>query len=484
MWKVVRRVLPKSALEKVNFLDTKQELKEVFDLDKLPKSRWSHRFRTRSHLMSVYGGNQDYVFEATGSPILSRYTRHPSYHNLTPSPSGPISRAVSSSTIADIYYTAVNNTTNNTPIQSRSASRRHSMANALGLRMTRSHGDGSRPTHSSLDDAPPVEAPRTQETIRNRQAGWKRQIELAPKQTLSRSSSHTSLIHATPLQRIKSLSDFHLYLSPSRLAHIDLLSDSDNESPPPPPPPRRVLRPAIFENGGLAARRKRPVLQVAGQVDSARSYSDRLQDHHAKALELYREAMKGEHHVPILIPPTPPSDPEPEEVISDPPDEAAPEPQSTPIQRISRFSSDSNPWYGYPAIRVPDSARPGHSRIQPRYDRNRKRDLVKTLLFLFILRIQAWRDAFERWLGLNRLGTWGGLSVEPSEAKNPSEGLMRTALSSGSERGRKMIKTTLVNERIWMGVMFLLIRGTWTGILAAPLEAMGLASVRDMLGLV
>lgn len=40
-------------------------------------------------------------------------------------------------------------------------------------------------------------------------------------------STHTTP-SLSPIQRIKSLSDFHLYLSPSRLAHIDLLSDSDS----------------------------------------------------------------------------------------------------------------------------------------------------------------------------------------------------------------------------------------------------------------
>jgi hypothetical protein len=36
MWTMVKRILPKSALEKVNFLDDEQALRGVFDLDRLP----------------------------------------------------------------------------------------------------------------------------------------------------------------------------------------------------------------------------------------------------------------------------------------------------------------------------------------------------------------------------------------------------------------------------------------------------------------
>lgn len=39
MWKVVKRVLPKSALDKVNFLDSKRDVAEIFDLDRLPMSK-------------------------------------------------------------------------------------------------------------------------------------------------------------------------------------------------------------------------------------------------------------------------------------------------------------------------------------------------------------------------------------------------------------------------------------------------------------
>ena len=39
MWGVVKRVLPKSALDKVAFLNREKELAQIFDLDRLPKGR-------------------------------------------------------------------------------------------------------------------------------------------------------------------------------------------------------------------------------------------------------------------------------------------------------------------------------------------------------------------------------------------------------------------------------------------------------------
>jgi hypothetical protein len=39
MWGVVKRVLPKSALDKVIFLDKEADVEKVFDLDNLPKGK-------------------------------------------------------------------------------------------------------------------------------------------------------------------------------------------------------------------------------------------------------------------------------------------------------------------------------------------------------------------------------------------------------------------------------------------------------------
>lgn len=39
MWGVVKKVLPKSALDKVAFLNKPKELEQVFDLDRLPTGK-------------------------------------------------------------------------------------------------------------------------------------------------------------------------------------------------------------------------------------------------------------------------------------------------------------------------------------------------------------------------------------------------------------------------------------------------------------
>jgi hypothetical protein len=219
-----------------------------------------------------------------------------------------------------------------------------------------------------------------------------------------------------------------------------------------------------------------------------------LQQHHAQVLQTYKSAfqqdavlshlqapklasIRNEAESPPPRPSTPSSatTPGPPVLAKDLPDHVSSSSSNTQVQPISAFSSNINPWYGYPAILAGTT-------VRPRYHRNRKRDLVKTLLFLFILRIQSWRDAFERFLGLNGLGTWGYTSTSKTEMegpKDPSQGLV--SVSSSSEV-RKVSGAD--KDWIWMAVTFLLLRGTWVRILGGPLEAVGLRSVRDMLGLV
>jgi hypothetical protein len=398
-------------------------------------------------------------FKSLGNPILHHYSR-----SSRTSLSRQISRTASSSSIADVYQTA-----ENTP----ASSRRQSITAGMGLHMSRP----SPPVDLSLEE--------------NANLG------------LSRQESHTSSSNGQgAIQRIKSLSDFHLYLSPSRLAHLDVLSDSDSGSElDERPPPQRIVRTAgVGAKEGIVARRQRPPIPMLGKMgnEDARSYSDRLQAHHAKILETYRGSTMVEacstptqEVVSSAFSPVSQSeitavDPRP----STPSSATAPGPpvQASPIaleqvandrqvQPISAFRSDINPWYGYPAVFT-------GTELKPRYTRNRKRDLVKTLLFLFILRIQSWRDAFERFLGLNGLGTWGyrtqpSTKLDSQSSSDPGQGLVN---SVGLKRDMIMVNGT-DKDWIWMAVTFLLLRGTWARVLGGPLEALGLGSVRGMLGL-
>ncbi len=40
LWKVVQKVVPKSAMEKIRFLDGPSDVEEFFDLDRLPKGSY------------------------------------------------------------------------------------------------------------------------------------------------------------------------------------------------------------------------------------------------------------------------------------------------------------------------------------------------------------------------------------------------------------------------------------------------------------
>lgn len=385
------------------------------------------------------GGNDEMTFETLGNPILKRYSQE---HR---SPMKTITPSTSSTSIAEVYHTA-----HNTPF----ASRRQSLAAGMGLQM-------SRP--------PPPPPPLAIDNATDNDTA------------LSRQSSRASSTGGA-LKKIKSLSDFHLYLSPSRLAHLDVLSDSDSDSDIEDLPPRVSV-------GRKRSDLPRPQLGALGKVagEDARTYSGRLQAHHAKVLEGYKDSRMVEAF---------PGRPRPLDAAgrseeagpsnfhlgtnrmdrsstpSAPTTPGAPVPhpptQEEEVQPISAFQSDLNPYYGYPAVLAGTT-------LRPRYHRNRKRDLVKTLLFLFILRIQSWRDGFERFLGLNNLGTWHRNYIK----QDPGSGLIRS-----SEGGGEKVVKRVEKDWIWMAITFILLRGTWARILGGPLDAMGLGGVRGMLGLV
>ncbi|WVQ82912.1 hypothetical protein IAT38_005048 [Cryptococcus sp. DSM 104549] len=542
MWGVIKRVLPRSALERVVFLDTKETLEEVFDLEKLPEE---------------FGGKNSFSFTPETNTIYNHYSRFPSHLFPSHSISRVPSRVSSMSSIADVYYTA-----RNTPASSRRAtpapSRRNSSGVGVGpglrhygtaLRMTKSRDErdqGRRATGGDGDgegrlkrvlSAPsvavvlptPSQPPSDQED----------DFEVVPTPVLSRrsSSKRHSRSHSPvpspspgPIQRIKSLSNFHLYLSPSRLANIDLLSDSDSsvsdldDTPPPPPPPpsaprRRALRPAMLEKPGmgLAGRRERPPLSLTGlpshlgaESDPVRTYSGRLQQHHAQWLDSHRgspDVMEFERRVggigdagaeaeganTITVSPTTHTHPLARSVSLEPSPSPSPPPTPSPLispslpqptsPAVITAYSTSNPFFGYPVVR-------SGSGIRPRYPRNRKRDLVKTLLFLFMLKLQSWRDTLERSLGLNRLRIPSFTSSSrpprtPSRQGSsgpgrlgPSEGLVRSAV-----HGKEVIRRDVWDKDWWwMIIGFLLLRGTWARLVLAPMEVLGWDGWRGILG--
>ncbi|WWC57804.1 uncharacterized protein I303_100339 [Kwoniella dejecticola CBS 10117] len=513
MWNIVKRVLPKSALEKVAFLDDKPSVEAVFDLDKLPQS---------------YGGNHPYTYSISHNPIYTNYSHHPSTDHPFLA-----SRNSSYSSIAEIYYSAPN-----TPFRSR---RNSSAINIGGWRL----GGGLRMTKSREANSP-IDSPDLAEgDVRNmelEEPAPAKQTAVGPAFHLkSRKDSQKSTLQTTnngndrrtlpsngsAIQRIKSLSDFHLYLSPSRLAHLDLLSDSDPGSDTETTeqssgsPPRKTLKPALLaeQDIPLSQRRLRPPLRLLGVSGSegekgVRTYSDRLQAHHAKVLQLYTGTGDNTPTSSRLgltsTLPTQTNSPEQDStskfirVIGGSPvnsvdaasDTLEPPCEGQNDHSTSNYNGDvngnaqaideydrNNPWFGYPVVRIPSPSGQGRSVLRPKFSRNRKRDLIKTLLFLFMLRVQSWRDSLERYLGLNWILTTSKsrrAGRSDSIAPNPTEGLLATAMGSG--------KSDLLTKRNnvqkdwwWMLIGFLLLRGTWSRLLIAPLESFGWG--KEVLGL-
>lgn len=377
------------------------------------------------------------------------------------------------SSIADVYFTA-----SNSPVSSRPSSRpssRHGSSLALAglssrLAMTKT---------ATLDDEDEGAGPRTGDSSSTAKA------PLAPLNNETPLPT-TGAIETDSNHRIKSLTDFHLYLSPSRLAHRDLLSDSEDDEPLP-APRRRILRPAMLE-GNLAARRAAAKLRAASPPDRsstpAQSYASQLQAHHANGLDKYcgedADCSQFRHLDPSYAPSevsdspaeTPPTSIIDTDAASQSGASASMHGTPPPVSAADvQFSAD-NPWWGYPVVRVQDGS------IRPRYGRNRKRDLVKTLLWLFVLRLQAWRSAFERALGLDRLFK---RSTPPPAPRTPTQGLRDTAAAHKSQQQPSTVAKRSHHDWIWMLIGFLLMRGTWAPLVSAPFDAVGLSTVKELL---
>ncbi|KAL1408701.1 hypothetical protein Q8F55_005514 [Vanrija albida] len=634
MWNsVVKRVLPRSSLEKVSFLDTPESKAAVFDLDVLPPEYggtgpevdMEASLRKYSHARpNAPSRGQSRVHSVANSRAPSRANSRPPSRDPSRSRGGsrgpsrapslgppgrrsrsvsrePPTRSTSMASIADIYYTAPPspsgtfysaNGTSYTPSRagsyaassvatSRAPSRRSSFGQALSgglsgltgltsrLAMTKSHSDvrAVAAVHDDDDHVHFADGPdRSDEVRRGRGRGRGRSLgpndspvllqaapEVSPRPDLhidtgsGPATSYTGASDVSPIeqeappksaiQRIKSLSDFHLYLSPSRLAHRDLLSDSEDDDDDMPPPVhiplRRTLRPALVDPSALSLAERRAAARRTAGADTPSTprdkYASMLQEYHARGVEQYRPAALGlcqraeddpecSDSTPGSEPPTGPNTAAPTTAIQTPYDEIEPSelgdddeyyhqvvpvslPPPGPDVSSPSVSSDSeavvlsartpvsardvqytsqNPWFGYPVVRVP--AGDGYT-IRPRYGRNRKRDLVKTLLWLFLMRLQSMRDGFERALGLDKLrrltSSWGS---KKEVAKTPSQGLVDTAAEK-----RALVKRTGKHDWIWMLIGFLLVRGTWANMLAEtlePLESTFGSGLREWLGLI
>lgn len=368
-----------------------------------------------------------------------------------------------------------------------------------------------------------------------------------------------------PVARVKSISEFQLYLSPSRVNNLDLLLGSDEEASDEEAlqleslrarqrarrESRSSIRTSAADSRGrtlLSASRRSLEATGSGDVavnhapphrpaitpwisgsgraadymrqaswDDARSYSASLTRHHAEVLTRNggpsvernsQEAVAAAESVPLER-----NDVTSAASILDQTDaEHSSDTQSLAAPTISTRSDDTtqrrrielpisaydrmmNPMFGYPAMRtVSTSGVNLAGMLRPRYGRKRKRDLVKTLLFLLLLRL----DTLRRWIGQATtnfgasvitalgLGGWFGPkrgAYDPRDGpvthgrRNPEQAFAVGRQNYGYPnqavgKGNMGELASARGDWLWMVITIVLVRGSWGRLLLSTLEEM------------
>lgn len=366
---------------------------------------------------------------------------------------------------------------------------------------------------------------------------------------------------SNPVVRVKSISEFQLYLSPSRVNNLDLLLGSDEEASDeealqleslrarqrarresrsslrssaagsrlPLYAGRRSLDAAdIPDLGGNHGQAHRPAITpwVTGSGraadsmrqaswDDARSYSASLTRHHAEVLTRNRRSsaeknsrneVDGAESVPLerndITSVASTLDQTDQEQSSDSQSLAAPtistQSEDSTLRRriellISAYDRMMNPMFGYPAMRtVSTSGVNLAGMLRPRYGRKRKRDLVKTLLFLLLLRL----DTLRRWIGQATtnfvasiiaslgLGGWFGPNRNAYHSsdgaathgrRNPEQAFALARHNYGYPnqavgKGNMGELASARGDWLWMVITIVLVRGSWGRLLLSTLE--------------
>lgn len=387
LWSCIRRVLPQAALDKIQFM-RRQEIQEIFDLKTLP---------------ATYGGEVDgFGPEARPGEALRRL--HAVEHL----------GAQSASEEASVCPT---------PIQSR----RQSISSSHATPEQQDLPERYRKANSRL------QMTKLEISTSNLTEGDAQAVEDA-----------TVAEPASALQRIRSLGDFRLYLSPSRRTHIEILlgSDdemSDHEGEESASRPRRGSQKAASPNG----------MPRAPRDERSRTYSANLQEHHARALSETRERLQQQAATMIDAPTT----------VEERPGRRVALP-------ISAYDRMHNPMFGYPAVQSY-----ANGSVEPQYGRKRKRDLVKTLLFLFLLRMASLRT----WIGQAMTDFFAGIVSHVLFLGIPAHKLFGAVAGQGRiqhtpetafalaqrRRSKEADQDFATGEWMWLLMVLLVLRGAW-----------------------
>ncbi|KAJ9125251.1 hypothetical protein QFC22_000206 [Naganishia vaughanmartiniae] len=553
LWACIKRILPQTALEKIVFLKGDQEIGDIFDLERFPR---------------VYGGQVDRDLREDAFWLYNTYGKNPistasSIHSSTvegksvpedPTKTHHASVAAvpalyvpSYESIADVFYSARNtpmHSTRASPVLNPKIGKQRRRALRLDLAMT------SRPPAGIAFGFVPLKGPDG--------------VVLG--QVLSSKEGPSTT-------RVRSISDFQLYLSPSRVTNLDLLLSSDEEASDEESlqleslrarqKARRESRSSLrfdassssvstrhysahlpSETAAIDGSEKSgtgkatrpaitPWISGSGRAadsmrqaswDEARSYSASLIRHHAQgltrnkrtsglstevttALEAGEQAHRHdreEHDPPETrsLGSTTARDND-SDVHSSTQPTVSDESDSTHTHRrrielpISAYDRMMNPMFGYPVIQtVSTSGTNLAGMLRPRYGRKRKRDLAKTLVFLFLLRL----DSFRRWIGqasthfagllftMIGLGGWfksrsqaeelrgqayGATGVKTSGRRNPEQAFTLARHSYALQGLDAMNSRELAAAKgdwLWMVITIVLVRGSWGRLLLSTLE--------------
>ncbi len=385
------------------------------------------------------------------------------------SPTNTLSRSTSFESIADVYYSARNTpmpSRPNTPgnlLQLGGADRRMRPGQILpnpafrDLRMTKAPNAHRQESASITEGTNALGLLPAQEASKGATDDYtttgrpsQRKRGRSPSGSRSTSVEAARRNAQTPIERIKSLADFRLYLSPSKRANMDLLLGSDDESD------ADVIEPRTTAERGRKRPNISPIVPMRLSVlktnpAEARSYSASLTRHHAQGL--VKSAEKP-------LPTDQNSLPEPIIVSAQ---KWAEERHASPTREVNRkrsisaYDAATNPTFGYPTV-VDGSA------LRPRYGRKRKRDLAKALLYLFLLRLASlreWVDVLLRSFGLSGKPDRSKQQRNQRVSRNPEMAFRQAPArftSSGVDRYDRDGKLADRNF-IWMIFTLVLLRG-------------------------
>ncbi|KAK4052025.1 hypothetical protein OIV83_002319 [Microbotryomycetes sp. JL201] len=390
MWQLAKRVLPNTALERILF-PTKADLLEFFE---------------EEHLLQEHGGKVAYTY-SPDNPVLAKYglplppSSH-AYPSPSPSPSasstslsslasasGSIPRRSSRLSMTSLKSSSTS--TGATPLTSAPTSpyQPDQHDDGLGLKRTENVGldQGTKTTLTEQQQQPSEQqTPRTAfwNWGRRRRATSSGAARVAGDDFIGRATSSSSLTSGqSGLRRVASLAELQ-----EKLAETQRAIDSDDSE---------LSDEIAFEEEAEGERQDDDQESLATEPDRYEVDEDGASSHAGSAstsrvtsTATSARSSRFSSRVPSRNPSREGSPRRRVLLANGLPEEGTAETLSSRARFASSHSlspyNSSNPYWGYPAF-VPSS---DPSRIpRPHYQRRRKRDLVRTLTYLAVLRFLA-----------------------------------------------------------------------------------------------